>query len=85
MYRRGTKTLRTWAALIAAVAVLAIAVPATAQDDTNPYFEAGAAEGSGEGLKIGYISLGDSIPFVKLVSDNIKEQAEIAGVDLAGR
>ena len=82
MYRWEKKTLRTWAALIAAVAVLAIAVPTTAQEDSNPYFEAGAAEGSGEGLKIGYISLGDSIPFVKLVSDNIKEQAEIAGVDL---
>jgi ribose transport system substrate-binding protein len=38
--------------------------------------------GSGEGLKVGYISLGDSIPFVKLVSDDIKAQAEIAGVEL---
>ena len=33
-------------------------------------------------IKIGYISLGDSIPFVKLVSDSIKEEAEAAGVDL---
>lgn len=38
--------------------------------------------GSGEGFKIGYISLGDSIPFVKLVSDDIKKQAEIAGAEL---
>ena len=38
--------------------------------------------GSGEGFKVGYISLGDSIPFVKLVSDDIKKQAEIAGVEL---
>ena len=38
--------------------------------------------GSGEGLKIGYISLGDSVPFVKLVSDDIKAQAEIAGAEL---
>lgn len=38
--------------------------------------------GSGEGLKVGYISLGDSIPFVKLVSDDIKAQAEVAGVEL---
>ena len=38
--------------------------------------------GSGEGFKVGYISLGDSIPFVKLVSDDIKAQAEIAGLEL---
>jgi ribose transport system substrate-binding protein len=38
--------------------------------------------GSGDGYKVGYISLGDSIPFVKLVSDDIKKQAEIAGVQL---
>jgi ribose transport system substrate-binding protein len=34
-------------------------------------------------FKVGYISLGESIPFVKLVSDNIKEEAEKAGVELA--
>jgi len=33
-------------------------------------------------LKVGYISLGDSVPFVKLVSDSIKAQAKVAGVDL---
>jgi ribose transport system substrate-binding protein len=38
--------------------------------------------GSGEGYKVGYISLGDSIPFVKLVSDDIKAQAEAAGLEL---
>ena len=32
--------------------------------------------------KIGYISLGDSVPFVKLVSDGIKEAATAAGQDL---
>jgi ribose transport system substrate-binding protein len=53
-----------------------------AEKPVNPYFEAGAAEGSGAGKKIGYISLGESVPFVKLVSDGIREQAEIAGVDL---
>lgn len=42
----------------------------------------GVVAGSGQGLKVGYISLGDSVPFVKLVSDDIKKQAEIAGVDL---
>lgn len=47
----------------------------------NPYD--GAVPGSGEGKKIGYISLGDSLPFVKLVSESIQEQAEIAGAELA--
>ena len=32
--------------------------------------------------KIGYISLGDSVPFVKLVSDGIKEAATAAGQEL---
>lgn len=35
-----------------------------------------------EDVKIGYISLGDSVPFVKLVSDGIKEEASRLGVDL---
>ncbi len=38
----------------------------------------GAVSGSGRGLKIGYISLGESIPFVKLVSDSIKDQGRLA-------
>ncbi len=33
-------------------------------------------------LKIGYISLGDQVPFVKLVSENIKSEAAAAGVEL---
>lgn len=41
-----------------------------------------AEPGSGEGLKIGYISLGDQVPFVKLVSDNIKAEAKAAGAKL---
>jgi ribose transport system substrate-binding protein len=80
---------RRWAALLGAAAVFAVAVPVAAQDASpaastdNPYFETGAGPGSGAGLKVGYISLGDNVPFVKLVSDSIKEQAEIAGLDLA--
>lgn len=42
----------------------------------------GAESGSGEGLKLGFIALDDSIPFSKLVSDGFKEQAEIAGAEL---
>src|SRR5690606_25982280 len=41
-----------------------------------------AVPGSGDGLKIGYISLGDQVPFVKLVSDNIKAEAKAAGAQL---
>lgn len=52
-----------------------------APDPDAAEFE-GATAGSGEGLKIGYISLGDSLPFVRLVSDGIKAQAEIAGAEL---
>lgn len=40
-----------------------------------------AVPGSGDGIKIGYISLGDSIPFVKLVSDSIRDEAEAAGAE----
>ena len=35
-----------------------------------------------EPVKIGYISLGESVPFVKIVSDSIKAEAEKLGVDL---
>ena len=41
-----------------------------------------SADPSGESFKIGYISLGDSVPFVKLVSDGIREAAEDAGQEL---
>jgi ribose transport system substrate-binding protein len=41
------------------------------------------ASQAAEQFKIGYISLGDSVPFVKLVSDGIKKAAEDAGQDLA--
>ncbi|MBB1482920.1 sugar ABC transporter substrate-binding protein [Tessaracoccus sp. MC1865] len=41
-----------------------------------------AEPGSGEGMKIGLIALNDTIPFSKLVSDSIKEQAEKAGAEL---
>ena len=35
-----------------------------------------------EEVTIGYISLGDAVPFVKLVSDGIKEEADRLGVNL---
>jgi ribose transport system substrate-binding protein len=70
--------------VFASVAVLALAAPVTAQDPPpeNPYAATGAVAGSGEGKTIGYMSLGEYIPFVNLVTKGIQEQAEIAGVDL---
>jgi ribose transport system substrate-binding protein len=46
--------------------------------------EAEAARAAAEKpvYKVGYISLGDQVPFVKLVSDGIKEEADRLGVDL---
>lgn len=41
-----------------------------------------AASGDAESFKIGYISLGESVPFVKLVSDSIREAAQEAGQEL---
>jgi ribose transport system substrate-binding protein len=41
-----------------------------------------AVPGSGKGLKIGLITLDDSVPFSKLVSDGVKAQAKRAGATL---
>ncbi len=57
----------------------ATAAPATAA----PATEAPADTPAPEVFKIGYISLGDNVPFVKLVSDGIKKAAADAGQDLA--
>lgn len=70
-----------------ALAALIAAVPGSvgAQDAAavgNPYDEQGAVPGSGAGKKVGYLSLDESIPFVANVTQNIREQAEIAGLDL---
>ncbi len=43
---------------------------------------AASCGGDDDSGTVGYISLGDSVPFVKLVSDSIIEQAEAEGVDL---
>jgi ribose transport system substrate-binding protein len=51
-------------------------------DDPDAADFEGATPGSGDGVKIGYISLGDQVPFVKLVSDGIKDQARRAGANL---
>ncbi len=64
----------------AVVAQGASGSPAPAED-VNPYFETGAVPDSGEGFKVGYISLGDSIPFVKLVTRRHRRRRQhIAGL-----
>lgn len=94
-HRRRPSPTRIVALGVAGLLALSVAPGALAQDASgspaaspaaapvNPYFETGAIPGSGAGKKVGYISLGDNVPFVKLVSDSIKEQAEVAGLDLA--
>jgi len=82
-------------AALAAIAALAVAAcaggTATAPSPTptlgpttppsaNPY--TGAIAGSGAGTKLGYLSYGDLVPYVKQISDGIRAQATTAGVDL---
>ena len=52
--------------------------PATAA----PATDAPASEPPAQAMKVGYISLGDSIPFVKLVSESIQAEADTAGVEI---
>lgn len=96
--RSGTdaqRKLARWSVLLAVVALVAAActnapaseapaseAPATEAPATEaPASEAPASEAPAA-FKIGYISLGDSVPFVKLVSDGIKEAATAAGQEL---
>lgn len=70
-----------WLALAGALALL-LTLPAIAAAQENPYDENGAVPGSGEGWKVGYLSLDPTVPFSVTVSNSIKEQADIAGLDL---
>jgi ribose transport system substrate-binding protein len=84
-----------WSSVLAVIALVAMACtnPANsaAPASVAPASEAPAssapaseapASAAAEKFKIGYISLGDSVPFVKLVSDGIKEAATAAGQEL---
>jgi ribose transport system substrate-binding protein len=83
-----------WLALFAVTALVAVACtnPAASSAPASealaseaPASEAPASEepsAAAEAFKIGYISLGDSVPFVKLVSDGIKDAAADAGQEL---
>lgn len=80
------------ASLIAMGALVAVACTNPAASSTAPTQAASepasaapssaAPSAAAESFKIGYISLGDSVPFVKLVSDGIKEAATAAGQEL---
>jgi len=52
----------------------------TPTPSANPYD--GVAAGAGKGVKIGYVSFGDLVPFVAEVSAGIRAQASLAGADL---
>jgi ribose transport system substrate-binding protein len=67
--------------LIGGLAVTAYAAAFKAPPSKSVKF-IGAKPGSGKGLKLGYISLGESVPFVRLVSNGIKQQAKVAGAQL---
>ena len=52
----------------------------TPTPSANPY--TGATEGSGKGVKLGYLSFGELVPFVFQISEGIRSQAEVAGAEL---
>jgi ribose transport system substrate-binding protein len=85
--------LARWTSLLAISAFVAVACTNPAASSTAPTeappaatdapaTDAPATDAPAEAFKIGYISLGDSVPFVKLVSDGIREEAEKAGQEL---
>lgn len=94
--RSGTARARfaRWSTLFATVALVAVActnpaaspsAPASAAVSEAPATDAPATDApsaAADSFKIGYISLGDSVPFVKLVSDGIRDAAEAAGQEL---
>ena len=52
----------------------------TTAPSPNPYD--GVAEGAGKGVKLGYVSYGDLVPFVAEITAGIRAQALLAGADL---
>lgn len=58
------------------------AAPSSAPASSAAPSSAPASSAAPAAFKIGYISLGDSVPFVKLVSDSIKKSADEAGQTL---
>ncbi len=52
----------------------------TPTPSANPYD--GVAEGAGTGVKLGYLSYGELVPFVSQISQGIRAQATLAGAQL---
>ena len=52
----------------------------TASPSANPY--SGATGGSGAGVKLGYVSFGELVPYVFQISEGIRAQAALAGAQL---
>ena len=52
----------------------------TPTPSANPYD--GVAEGAGAGVKLGYLSYGDLVPYVAQISEGIRAQAAVAGAEL---
>ncbi|HYN48893.1 MAG TPA: sugar ABC transporter substrate-binding protein [Candidatus Nanopelagicales bacterium] len=52
----------------------------TPTPSANPFD--GVAEGDGAGVKLGYLSYGDLVPFVLEISNGIRAQAQLAGAEL---
>jgi ribose transport system substrate-binding protein len=63
----------------ASVAAPSAAAPSEAASQAAP----SEAAPSAAAFKVGYISLGESIPFVSIVSNSIKDEAAKAGVEIA--
>jgi ribose transport system substrate-binding protein len=63
-------------------ATTAAAPASVPSSESNAVQFQAAVPGSGTGLKIGLITLDDSVPFSKLVSDSVKKQAAAAGATL---
>jgi ribose transport system substrate-binding protein len=76
---RDTNTAASSSASAGAPTQPAATPPADSPDTAE--FEK-VAPGSGKGVRIGYISNGEKIGFVKIVSDGIREQAKRAGAQL---
>jgi ribose transport system substrate-binding protein len=49
----------------------------TPSPSANPYD--GVADGAGQGIKIGYLSYGEQVPYVFQISEGIRAQASLAG------
>ena len=79
---RGRAPLAVAAVTAAVLAGTAYAAVAAGPPPPKSVPFVGAKAGSGKGLKLGYISLGESVPFVRLVSNGIKQQAKVAGAKL---